>query len=111
MPLQSIPVTLYVDGCAAMPPPAPAVTISRGAGDSAVLTWTPEPGQAAYRLYRGGEPYAEVLWRELAGGTKTASDLVPGRAAFYWMEAGNCSGDWWAGSNRVGWMVFSLYNR
>ena len=107
-PLWPLPVTLNVDGCAAIPPPAPDLTIEEGPGGSALLSWTPKAGQAAYRLYRGSRPYEETLWRELSAGARTAVDAAPGSAAFYRLEAANCSGAYWAGSGRVGWLVYSL---
>jgi hypothetical protein len=108
-PLWPLPVTLNVDGCAAVPPPAPTLAIHQGLNGSAVLSWPAEDGQAAYRLFRGRRPADETLWLELPAGAENALDLAPGSAAFYRLEAGNCSGDYWAGSNRVGWMVFSLH--
>lgn len=108
-PLWPLPVTLNVDGCAEITPPAPELDIEQGVEGSAVLSWTAEAGQAAYRLYRGSRPYEEMLWRELPAGAQTAVDPAPGSAAFYRLEAGNCSGDFWVGSERVGWLVFGLH--
>jgi hypothetical protein len=108
-PLWPVPVTLNVDGCAAVPPSAPTLAIDQGANGSAVLSWTAQAGQASYHLYRGDKPYEETLWREPAGGSQSVVDGAPGQMAFYRLEAGNCSGDYWTGSNRVGWMVFSLH--
>lgn len=107
-PLWPLPVTVRADSCVEQIPAEPALSITRGDGGEAVLSWEAQPGGITYLVERGLDPYAELPWLALAAGSSAATDPAPGTAAFYRLVASNCSGEQTAASNRAGWLVASL---
>ncbi len=109
---------------APQPPVAPAVTITRGVNNSAVLTWTHSTQNASYQVWRGASPYftpggdGAALIGDGAtgicsnvGGVVACTDAAalgdPDAHNFYLVRALNAAGGS-ADSNRVGGWAFTL---
>ena len=98
-PQLAIPVTMTVDACASQVPAAVSLMATRLSESDLQLSWTGDPANYGYTLYRSTEPYFDVdgaVWVAdfpAGDGSYTASGILgDGSDQHYILVSENCNG-------------------